>query len=218
MDCYPKLLLINISELKISKIIPINIYYLTYKKEQQIVNRMRKMLILAFQLGIHQNRLKEKLKLRISYQLEIPSKVSQKKYVKFDGIYFEGEKYCLELEFQDKIANIRQYYNYINISIFIKSTVNFYKACVSKRNNGQLVKTLLKLKWWWLVEENYKDNFNFLWESSRNDNFIITMPYQEQDNNYNCNVSEQQGDQDILLNDILMENCFLKIHKLNEFI
>ncbi|CAD8162780.1 unnamed protein product [Paramecium octaurelia] len=140
------------------------------------------------------------MKPRISYQPEIsPSKQvklrskSIKKQPKFDGIYYEGEKFCQEQDFQEKYANMRQYYNYVNISngLFIKPTVNYYKANVSKSNNGQLVKTLLKQRWWWLVVDNDKDNVNFLWESARNDNFIISMPCSEQlDKNDNFNIQQ----------------------------
>ncbi|CAD8071613.1 unnamed protein product [Paramecium sonneborni] len=129
---------------------------------------------------------KKIIKPKISYQPDIfPLKALKKKIVKqkFNGIYFEGERYSQDYDFQLNYANLRTYYNTINLSnnFYVQPTINSYKAYIGKGNNGQLVQWILKKRWWWSVFEKERDQVNFLWQQLRNNSYIDTIPESNQE-------------------------------------
>ncbi|CAD8156726.1 unnamed protein product [Paramecium pentaurelia] len=129
---------------------------------------------------------KKIIKPKISYQPNIfPLKALKKKIIKykFNGIYFEDERYSQDVEFQLNYANLRTYYNSINLSnnLYIQPTINSYKAYIGKGNNGQLVQWILKRRWWWSIVDKDKEQVNFLWQQLRNDSYIELIPDSNQE-------------------------------------
>ncbi|CAD8065550.1 unnamed protein product [Paramecium sonneborni] len=151
---------------------------------------------------------KKIIKPKISYQPDIfPLKALKKKIVKqkFNGIYFEDERYSQDLDFQHNYANLRTYYNAINLSnnLYVSPTINSYKAYIGKGNNGQLVQWILKRRWWWSVVDKEKDQVNFLWQQLRNNSYIDSIPESSQEifSQYNNN-----NEQNFIILDIQYQN------------
>ncbi|CAD8157486.1 unnamed protein product [Paramecium pentaurelia] len=147
---------------------------------------------------------KKIIKPKISYQPDIfPLKALKKKIVKqkFNGIYFEDERYSSDPEFQLNYANLRTYYNSINISnnLYVQPMINSYKAYIGKGNNGQLVQWILKRRWWWSIVDKEKEQVNFLWQQLRNNSYIESIPESNQE------ILQQQfnnQEQNLIIQDI----------------
>ncbi|KRX10767.1 hypothetical protein PPERSA_04934 [Pseudocohnilembus persalinus] len=86
-----------------------------------------------------------------------------------------------EEQFFAKLSAYREFLALINFSnsIFVQipkeKQGSIYTAFIGKGNNHQLVKQILKQRWWWNITNSVDNNVNFVYTQTRNNNFVEIM-------------------------------------------
>ena len=122
------------------------------------------------------NRLeKPKLKVKKLKNLKENSQIPRKKQKKSPKNAIKLEK---ERDFAKRLDFYKDFLQKINLSNrqIVKSIKFPYKIYVAKGNNSELIRNIIKDKWWWTSVEILDENVNFLWTQLKNQDFLEKIP------------------------------------------
>ena len=95
------------------------------------------------------------------------------------------------------LAKLQSYHNFIlkiNLSngILIKPEKIPYRIFIGKGNNSELIRNVIKERWWWQLCDSFDSNVNFLWTQLKNQEFLEKIPQ----NQKNYNISKEKSIED----------------------